>query len=461
MKLFGNKKRTGNPTRSEPTAVRPQSVQKAPTQPRRQETPPEQPRRQEPSGRMTERTKAYLLLVCSIALFFCAVIMCVLLVRQSAEAMELPDAGDPQEIKYYVNSAPPVTVDSPVDLEAPVSVNHSDRLNILLFAVNDETGTTDAVMLAGIDLRGKTLSLLSIPRDTYIAGNYEIPKLGGVYAEADDGAERGVRALQEQVKDMLGFWTDYYFALDEPALTEMTELTGGISFSVPDEPDYSALSSGTRTLNGADAMELLCYRSDYTDVETEPCRVQRELVLAFLRELLKTPDRFLENAAAIKQAARTDLSAEQLAYLAYLLADANLNDVFSRALPGGEITEDGVDYYEVDPEDAVEMLNGQFNPLDSDLSVYDVSFRQQTGESGEGEYDPYGFGHNSGTSGGNSRETESSDETDETEPDETEPDETEPTEDSEPTTEPEQPTEPEGGGEPSAPEPSETESPEE
>ncbi len=423
MKIFGNRKRRPVPKeRQQQTAE--QLAQ-------RQEEQPSGPI-EEDGGKLSGKAKAICLLAASICVFVCAVTMCLVLIAKSAEPLILPSEPEAKALSYAVNSVLPSSVEMPVDMEAPVSRNDSDTLNILLLG---RSGTqTDTFLLASVDVRTGELALLSIPRDTYVSGNYETPKINSVYAQTDDGKGRGVKAVREMVKNMVGFEADYYFVLDEASLTAMIDLTGDIEFTVPASPDYSELPAGNQKLTGAKAMQLLCYREDYTDVETEPAAVQRDFLLTLLKALLKDSEAYAENAERIAAAADTDLSAENLTYLAYLLQNVDTASVFSRALPGGETEIDGVTYYEVDPEAALELLNAHFNPFRNDLTVYDVNFRQETGDSGTGHYDPYGFG---GT-------TESSDEETQDTSDESSEETTEPTEGSDPTdpTDPTNPTDP-------------------
>ena len=99
------------------------------------------------------------------------------------------------------------------------------------------------------------------------------------------------------------------------------------------------------------------------------------------------------NSRAIAGFADTDLSADDLAYLGHLLQGTDMKSIYSRALPGEVIEAGGKSYYQVDAEEAVNILNEIFNPLDDDLTVYDVNFRQLTGGSGEGSYSDFGFGN--------------------------------------------------------------------
>lgn len=346
-------------------------------------------------NRLSAKTRACTLLMLSVIVFLCAVVTCAALIAKSVDS---DDEGGIQEthvedIKYVANNTDNTEIpsnDTPdVKLTAPKSVYNSNILNILLVANDTESEQTDALIVVSIDMQKGQPSMLSIPRDTYISGDYSIPKINRVYAE---NGSRGIEALKEAVENMLGFRLDNYLVFDSVALAEVLQLTGGIDFEIPEEPMYHNLLTGEQSLSGEKAFELFRYRDDYTDVETEPYRVQRDFLAEILDTLLADQENEIENAEVICQATDTDLEATELAYLTDLLKSARFAASFSRALPGGEINIRDEAYYQVDPAQACEILNGHFNPTGNDLTEYDVHFRQMQGDSGEGEMPDYGFG---------------------------------------------------------------------
>lgn len=279
------------------------------------------------------------------------------------------------------------------------------------------------------------MSLLAIPRDTYVAGDYEVPKVKTVYSRFS--GQRSVEAVMETVKGMFGFAPDYYFILDKAILSCMVELAGGVSFTIPEEPAYHRLKAGNHTFTSSDAFALFSFKESWEEAGTEPTKVQRDFLLKLFAQLLEDENKIADHCIAISQIAQTDLKTEELAYLAYLLADYDFDDAYSSPLPGKAKNIQGQAYYEVNPDKAVNTLNEYHNPLSKELSVYNVNFRQEQADSGEGEFSD--FGHNT-TTNATTKPTEDSTTEGTTESessDETEPTEGEPTEGStEPTPEP-------------------------
>ena len=385
---------------------------------------------EETEDHMPQGTKAILYLVAAAAMFVLSLILIFSLINKSGAAMDIPTQEAPvRPLSYQINVSAPVHVDTDIEIEPLVSRYGSDKINILVIVPNDQSKNTDAVILLSLDTANGTASMLSVPRDTYIAGSYEEPKMRYVYHTAE-GGKKGATAVREMLRGMMGFAADHYIVLDKDALAAMVSASEEIRFTVPAEPAYSLLPAGERIFKGNDAMQLFSYKNGYTDVETDPPRVQRQFLQVLLKAFTEGEDAELaDRTAALYPELTTDLNEKQLTYLAILLRNIDLYAAYSRALPGGEIEVDEVLYYQVDIEDALEMLNEQFSPLEKDLDEFDINFRQLTGDSGDGEYSDYGFS--------DSTESTASDDDDDSDDDTTDPDETENPDETEETDQPE------------------------
>lgn len=401
------------PTRTEPQEERPRVEREVQERLR--------PMQEAPSAdehRLSSKTRALILCISSICVFVATLVMILLLINRSKESLTIGQAQQPKELQYVVNVNPPAQVDSPTELTPPAGVNDSTTLNILLLAADASGERMDTVILLNVDTVTREVGMLSIPRDTYISGNYDIPKLNEVYASAK-GGERGIEALREKIKEMIGFWPDYYFVIDENVLSLALNMVDGVNFEVPSEPAYCSLSAGKLPKSEKKAIELFRFDEDYDDVDPAPTRVQRDFLAALFDTLLTEDDEETveKNAKSLIDTADTDLTVNDLLYFRYLLQDDGFDPSVSEALEGKEITVKGEDYFEVDPEDACDQLNNGFNPFPNKrLTVYQLNFRQKTGSSTDGYYTPYGFPSSTKkeTTEETTDETEETGETDET-----------------------------------------------
>lgn len=422
MKLFGNQKRQRTPA-ARPEEETPQNepiVQEhAPSrEPTDFAVPAPQPKaktnKKSGQGKQDHTSaKSMAVLLAALALFVTTALMCFYLIEKSGQPYELPEQlSNNAKVDYVVNSQPSTleTVKEK-DPDAPTGVNNSVILNTLLVSLDETSYRTESVMLMSVNLDDYSVSLVSLPRDTYISGNYENSTINDIYREKDDGKGRGIRALQEAVEGMVGFKIDYHYVVTQETLTNALDVIDGLRFRVP-RLDFCALDSGTRKMDGEDAIQLFTYDPDYYDIDLEGPDTQRKFLLSLMSELIATNDEgeMKSRAQAVLNNAETNVDEDTLLYFFKKLTRKSFDDAYSVTMPGEIISlgeDEGLDYtveyYQVSQEDAVSVLNEYFNPLEKALTVFNINFRQKSGLSTDGEYQEYGFhNQNSGSHNGGS-----------------------------------------------------------
>lgn len=422
MKLFGNQKRQHTPA-ARPEEETPQNepiVQEhAPSrEPTDFAVPAPQPKaktnKKSGQGKQDHTSaKSMAVLLAALALFVTTALMCFYLIEKSGQPYELPEQlSNNAKVDYVVNSQPSTleTVKEK-DPDAPTGVNNSVILNTLLVSLDETSYRTESVMLMSVNLDDYSVSLVSLPRDTYISGNYENSTINDIYREKDDGKGRGIRALQEAVEGMVGFKIDYHYVVTQETLTNALDAIDGLRFRVP-RLDFCALDSGTRKMDGEDAIQLFTYDPDYYDIDLEGPDTQRKFLLSLMSELIATNDEgeMKSRAQAVLNNAETNVDEDTLLYFFKKLTRKSFDDAYSATMPGEIISlgeDEGLDYtveyYQVSQEDAVSVLNEYFNPLEKALTVFNINFRQKSGLSTDGEYQEYGFhNQNNGSHNGGS-----------------------------------------------------------
>ena len=422
MKLFGNQKRQHTPA-ARPEEKTPQNEpivqERAPSrEPTDFAVPAPQPKaktnKKSGQGKQDHTSaKSMAVLLAALALFVTTALMCFYLIEKSGQPYELPEQlSNNAKVDYVVNSQPSTleTVKEK-DPDAPTGVNNSVILNTLLVSLDETTYRTESVMLMSVNLDDYSVSLVSLPRDTYISGNYENSTINDIYREKDDGKGRGIRALQEAVEGMVGFKIDYHYVVTQETLTNALDAIDGLRFRVP-RLDFCALDSGTRKMDGEDAIQLFTYDPDYYDIDLEGPDTQRKFLLSLMSELIATNDEgeMKSRAQAVLNNAETNVDEDTLLYFFKKLTRKSFDDAYSATMPGEIISlgeDEGLDYtveyYQVSQEDAVSVLNEYFNPLEKALTVFNINFRQKSGLSTDGEYQEYGFhNHNNGSHNGGS-----------------------------------------------------------
>lgn len=259
---------------------------------------------------------------------------------------------------------------------------HRDGAYTLLLAGTDGDGTrTDTMMLVYIDTDTGELSLLSIPRDTLVSLSMSVPKLNGVYGQAGTG-EAGMEALMEQVTLLLGYRPDGYVLVNFDAVEEIVDILGGVEFDVPVDMEYSdpaqdlyiSLSAGLQTLTGEQALWVLRYRSGYALADLDRVAVQRELVQAMAEQCLSLSavTKLPQLLAVYQEDVLSDLSFRNLVGLAMAVMRCDIENAAMNTLPGEAVWYSSGSYYQVDLEEAAELLNSSYNPLETEITTADL-----------------------------------------------------------------------------------------
>ncbi|MDO8673168.1 MAG: LCP family protein, partial [Dehalococcoidia bacterium] len=219
---------------------------------------------------------------------------------------------------------------------------------------------TDSIVLAIANPKAKTLSLLSIPRDTYLKlpldgdGGYW-SKINTAYAYGVDdslnkqrperykGDDGGGNLAKDAVSTVVGFPVRYYLALDFRAFRQLVDEVGGLDVDVqasfyslyPDEADpledrdYKVIhfDAGKQHFNGARALEYSRARQAIDNLaegtDFARSRRQRQIMQAF-RDKVTSPGGLIHLPGLLgiaMQRLTTDLEVPGLGDLQQLLTD--------------------------------------------------------------------------------------------------------------------------------------------
>ena len=255
----------------------------------------------------------------------------------------------------------------------------------ILVAGTDEGGyRTDSMMLVNVDRTEKTISLVSIPRDTLVFCEYSVPKINSAYGWAG-GGESGMKELMQRVTEIIGFEPDGYVLIDLAGFEKLIDCMGGVEFNVPMDMQYSDptqglridLKAGEQKLNGDEAMQLVRFRSGYAMADLDRVSVQRAFVSAALSQWL-TPGKLVRLPGALKtlsQYTDSNLTAENYLWLAEAAAVCDMTDIRMQTLPGTATNLGGGSYYVLDAAGVAETVNACCNPYEQGIAVSDLSIR--------------------------------------------------------------------------------------
>ncbi len=243
-----------------------------------------------------------------------------------------------------------------------------DNVSILFLGVDDsekrgqgaDHSRTDALLLATLNNKTKTVKLLSIPRDSYVY----IPHVG--YRDKINHAHAygGTKATIETVEELFEIPVDYYVRMNFHAFIDVVDALGGIEAEVPyrlnelDENDKRTvnLQPGLQTLNGREALALA--RTRKLDSDIERGKRQQEIIKAIATKSasftsITKYDAVLE---AVGNNMKTDMTFDEMkSFFSYL--SNGMPRIDALTLEGYDDMSTGVYYYKLKDEPLEETKN--------------------------------------------------------------------------------------------------------
>jgi LCP family protein required for cell wall assembly len=218
-----------------------------------------------------------------------------------------------------------------------------ERLNVLLLGVDSAPGRTealtDSMIVVSLDPVGRTVSMVSIPRDlaSVPLGNGDVfgPKINSLVSWADrhpkDFPGGGIQALEDAIGALLGIPIHYYAKVDLGGFAAMVDAVGGVDITVTralDDPRYPGLDGtrgwsvqpGPHHFDGTDALAYARIRKSTGESDLTRAARQQEVLVALRNRAVGAGILFSLPSLldAVGATVRTDLPQDRLPQLAAL-----------------------------------------------------------------------------------------------------------------------------------------------
>lgn len=213
------------------------------------------------------------------------------------------------------------------------------------------TYRTDSMILARIDPSSKTVTLISLPRDTKVElAGHGIQKLNAAYAFG--GSELAVSTVAK----ISGVDISHFALVDMDGLKEVIDALGGIEVDVPidiNDPDAGGhLSAGSQTLTGEQALILCRSRhayDSYGDGDAYRAADQRLVLQAIAKKLLSSdPVTIANTVTKLSDYVQTDMSVTDIAGLAQSMQGLDTeNNLYTASMPTESVYENKTWYEEI------------------------------------------------------------------------------------------------------------------
>lgn len=296
--------------------------------------------------------------------------------EEPTENATTADTGTPGSTATADNATPAPTEEQPPVIDFP-----KDIVNILMLGTDTGLGRegmgsrTDSVMLVSINIKTSKVSIISIPRDTYVKIFNEKNKLAGrnrvnaTFAYGGGKDKNGIKYAMNTVSHFLGnVPIDHYVVFDMDLVIRLIRAVGGVTVDVQIKEAFTVgsihLEPGVHKL---DEYQALYYARDrHHTVGGDFGRVghQQQVMVAVLKELKNQgkismiPKLYQALGANVE----TDLSLDQIVALAWIAkgvdVDATMENGYT--IPGSSMQIDGASLVIADQEKKIEILKKVF-----------------------------------------------------------------------------------------------------
>lgn len=241
-----------------------------------------------------------------------------------------------------------------------------DNVSILFIGIDDsqkreqgENSRSDALVLATLNSKAKTVKLVSIPRDSYVY----IPEVDYEDKITHAHSYGGPTATIETVEKLFDIPINYYVRMNFDAFIDVVNALDGIevdvqipyAFTEKDEFDRDTirLEPGLHELNGSEALALARTRKHDSDIERG--KRQQEILKAIAKKAASASSitKYDDVIEAIGDNMKTNMTFDEMkSFFSYFSKGTPRIDTLT--LKGYDDMSTGVYYYQLDQESLLE-----------------------------------------------------------------------------------------------------------
>lgn len=263
-------------------------------------------------------------------------------------------------------------------------------VNTLLCGVDKEGYRTDVLLLAHLDLIDNSLTLVQIPRDTYVDNGRSDKKINSAY-----GYNKETQMFKEVKQILPGVEVDKFILVDLQGFRDIIDAIGGVDYNVPIDMDYDDpyqdlhihLKQGQQNLDGKKAEQLVRFRKDNNEVDIQTLTngkysrtgIQREFIsttidqILELKNVMKAP----EFVSIATDNVTTNFEYDDFITYAPIILSINPESIRIMELPGTDTNEKGPWYFIHDKAATAQLIQEYLTPERVEVSAQELAIRNQ------------------------------------------------------------------------------------
>lgn len=227
-----------------------------------------------------------------------------------------------------------------------------ESINIMIFGVDQEKTRSDVNMILRLNPETNSMSLVSIPRDTYI--NLREPRFAdwktknqkiqsNVLKLTDTHSRTGTEATIELIETMFDVPIDYYVKINLDGFKQIIDTMGGVEIDVPRDMYHSDpvqdfyinLKKGVQVLDGKKAEQFIRYRDDMR-ADIERIEMQQLLIKELAKKVVKERNLIVLTKLIydVLRYVETDFPITKIPKYAPLAMKVDVDQIRMQTLPG-------------------------------------------------------------------------------------------------------------------------------
>ena len=269
-----------------------------------------------------------------------------------------------------------------------------------LFVGRDDGLLTDSIMLMHLNIVENQISILGIPRDSWINNRTYRGRINAVFANRFNaslrrGATRtqattdGINFLRQQIQMTFGIPVDFYIFLDTAGFRALVDAVGGVEMYVPRNLVYSDtcavpplhinIQRGQQRLNGVQAEGLVRYRHGYVDQDIGRIAMQHRFLAALARQMLVFDvPQILRIFDVASTHITTNVSVADMTWFSRHLLNVRLEDIITHTVPGEPARIGQASVWSVYRPETIQIINRYYNPMVEDIpagnfNIFEIS----------------------------------------------------------------------------------------
>lgn len=258
--------------------------------------------------------------------------------------------------------------------------------NIFLMCGKDTvSGLTDVILLVKFNVNQGEVSILQIPRDTFVSLDHSNSKK----INSVSGGESGIENLKNLLESSWKISIDYTVEFTLEAFSHFIDLIGGITVNVPYDMDYEDpsqnlqihIKAGNNLLYGDAAAQFVRFRSGYVQGDLARIDAQKIFMAALAKKATTelSPFKMPAVAGALIGEINTNMSLQECLTFARAALNIDMKNITMTTLPGKDAraqNSKGAWYYIINRTATHDVINRHFRSTENPvlLSEFDREY---------------------------------------------------------------------------------------